>query len=107
MQKTKMKGGENMKRYAFISAMLAVAIVSSFALVSAVQYGMMGDDGQFVPLNQGYGMMGNGAWGMMPMMMGYGSYGYGAALLSWITYLLTIALIVAAMYWLIKSANKR
>lgn len=42
-------------------------------------------------------------------MMGgvYGNYGYGAMTLSWVLYLLVIALIVAAIYWLVKSANKK
>ena len=40
-------------------------------------------------------------------MMGgfYGGYGTGAMILSWIFSLLVIALIVAGIYWLIKSAN--
>lgn len=45
----------------------------------------------------GYGMM-NGF---------YGGYGAGFMFLSWITYILFIALIIAAIYWLIKNANKR
>lgn len=42
-------------------------------------------------------------------MMGgfYGNYGGSMMLLSWITYILFIALIVAAIYWFIKSANKK
>lgn len=39
-------------------------------------------------------------------MMG-GGYGYAGIVLSWVTYLLVIALIVAAIYWLVKSANKK
>ena len=38
--------------------------------------------------------------------MMYGAYGPGYAILGWITYLLVIALIIASIYWLIKSANK-
>lgn len=42
------------------------------------------------------------------MMYGiYGGYGTGMMFLSWITWLLTIALIVAGIYWLIKNANRR
>lgn len=42
------------------------------------------------------------------MMYGlYGNYGSGFAILSWITFILFIALIIAAIYWLIKSANKK
>ena len=36
-----------------------------------------------------------------------GGYGQGMMLLGWLTYLLFIALIVAAIYWLIKTANKK
>jgi len=39
--------------------------------------------------------------------MMYGSYGSGMMFFGWITYLLFIALIVAAIYWLIRSANKK
>ena len=39
--------------------------------------------------------------------MMYGNYGSGMMFFGWITYLLFIALIVAAIYWLIRSANKR
>ena len=46
-------------------------------------------------------MMG-GTWsGMM------GGYGSGMMVFSWVTSLLVIGLIVAAIYWLIKSANKK
>ncbi|MEK6859756.1 MAG: hypothetical protein AABX54_02980 [Nanoarchaeota archaeon] len=42
------------------------------------------------------------------MMYGiYGGYGSGMMLFSWVTYILVIALIVAAIYWLIKSAGKK
>ena len=39
--------------------------------------------------------------------MMYGNYGSGMMFFGWITYLLFIALIVTAIYWLIRSANKR
>lgn len=39
--------------------------------------------------------------------MMYGNYGSGMMFFGWITYLLFIALIGAAIYWLIRSANKR
>ena len=45
----------------------------------------------------GYGMMGSL----------YGSYGSTFMILSWITYVSFIALIIAGIYWLIKSANRR
>ena len=42
------------------------------------------------------------------MMYGFnGSYGLGAIILSWITYLLFIILIIVGIYWLIKSANNK
>ncbi len=42
------------------------------------------------------------------MMYGlYGGYGTGMMLFSWITSILVIALIIAGIYWLIKSANKK
>lgn len=42
------------------------------------------------------------------MMYGfYGSYGIVPALLMWIITLLVIALLVAGIYWLVKSANKK
>ena len=55
------------------------------------------------------GMMGSGGMmGMMNMMGGYyNGYGSGMMFLVWLTYLLIIALIVAAIYWLIKSANRK
>ena len=74
------------------------------------RYGMMGDDDQFYPVNSGYGGMmggGYGMMGMMNMMTGYGGYGSGAVILGWITYLLTIALMVAGTYWLVKTANRK
>ncbi len=39
--------------------------------------------------------------------MMYGGYGGGMMFISWITYLLFIALIITATYWLIQSANKK
>lgn len=39
--------------------------------------------------------------------MMYGAYGPGFAILGWITYILVIALIIAGIYWLIKSANSK
>lgn len=63
-------------------------------------------------------MMGMGG-GMMNMMTGddivdmknmggsYGSYNSGFVVISWVTYILMIILIVSAIYWLIKSANRR
>ncbi len=90
-----------MKTYK-MSVLISMVILSALGIVSAAQYGMMGNDGQFYP-SQGYGMMG----GMMQMMYGYGGYGYGMMLIGWITYLLIIALIITAIYWLIKSANRK
>lgn len=39
--------------------------------------------------------------------MMYGYYGGSAMVLGWIISLLVIALIIAAVYWLIKSANRK
>ena len=39
--------------------------------------------------------------------MMYGAYGGTGMIFGWILYLLVIALIVAAIYWLIKSASSR
>lgn len=47
----------------------------------------------------------DGSCGMMSGLTG--SYGSGMMIFSWITYLLVIGLIIAAIYWLIKSANKK
>ncbi|MBS3078729.1 hypothetical protein J4218_01275 [Candidatus Pacearchaeota archaeon] len=51
----------------------------------------------------GYGMM-NSGYGMMGGLNG--GYGYGMMAFGWITWILIIALIIAAIYWLIKTANK-
>ena len=61
--------------------------LSLFPLVSAL-------DASSCPMN-GYG-------GMM-----YGAYGSGATIFSWLIGLLTIGLLIAAIYWLIKSANRK
>ena len=37
----------------------------------------------------------------------HGAYGGTGMLFGWIFYLIVIALIIAAIYWLIKSANSR
>ncbi len=42
------------------------------------------------------------------MMQGlYGNYGTGFMFLGWITFILFIALVIAGIYWLIKSANRK
>ncbi len=43
-----------------------------------------------------------GVGGMM-----YGGYGSGFLVLSWITYILVIVLIIAGIYWLVKSADNK
>ena len=47
--------------------------------------------------------------GSCPMMYGAVSGNYGGLMLvlSWITWILVIVLLVAAIYWLIKSAQKK
>ena len=97
------KVGEKMKTYK-ISIAFGILLLSALNIVSAVQYGMMGDNGQFTAVNNG-GM--GGMTGMMNMMTGYGGYNAGAVLLSWITYSLTIALMIAGIYWLVKTANRK
>jgi len=39
--------------------------------------------------------------------MMYGSYGSGAMIFGWLIGLLTVGLLIAAIYWMIKSANKK
>lgn len=67
---------------------LVTALLSLFPLASAL-------DASNCPMGSGYG-------GMM-----YGSYGSGATIFSWLIGLLTIGLLIAAIYWLIKSANRK
>jgi len=69
-----------------ISLLIGVILFSLIVIVSAQQYNC--------PMG-GYG-------GMM-----YGLYGGGAMILGWVISLLVIALIIAAIYWLIKSANRK
>ncbi|MBS3065888.1 hypothetical protein J4229_02470 [Candidatus Pacearchaeota archaeon] len=96
-----------MKIISRISFIIGIMILSGLMLASAAdntsyQYGMMGSNGQFYPAG-GYG-------GMMNMMAGYGGYGgysYGMVFFGWLTYILTIILIVAAIYWLINTANRK
>src|SRR3989344_4905044 len=110
-----------MKKYV-ISLALGILFLFVLSVVSAqqygmmdsngqfYQYGMMGNNNQFYPTSSGYGGMMNGGYGMtgmMQMMTGYGGYNAGTILLSWITYLLTIALIIAGIYWLVKTANRK
>ncbi|MBS3099338.1 hypothetical protein J4462_03940 [Candidatus Pacearchaeota archaeon] len=105
-----------------IGLVFGILFLFALSVVTAQQYGMMNDDGQFYqygvmgdnnqfyPVNSGYGGMMGGGYGMIGMMntmTGYGGYNAGAVLLSWITYLLTIALIIAGIYWLIKTANRK
>ena len=39
--------------------------------------------------------------------MMYGAYGPGMAIFGWISWILVIALIIAGIYWLIKSADSK
>jgi uncharacterized membrane protein len=41
------------------------------------------------------------------MGMVYGNYGYGMMFFGWITWIVIVILMIAAIYWLIKSANKK
>ncbi len=45
--------------------------------------------------------------GMWSMMSGSSGYGFGMMSLGWLTYLLVIGLIIAAIYWLIQSAKHK
>lgn len=78
-----------------LATIVSILAVFLTALVSGQAYN-----------NDQYGM-GSGMMGMMNMMTGYGGYGSGMMLLGWLTYLLIIALIIAAIYWLIKTANRK
>ena len=69
-----------------IVAICAVLLISFFGFG-----GMMGI---------GYGNM-MGSYGMM------GGYGYGAMFLGWLMWILIIGLIIAGIYWLIKTANRK
>lgn len=71
---------------------LFTGILSGTALVSA----------EVSPGNCPYG----GGYGMMGMMSGYGGYGTGMVF-SWVLYLAILALIIAGIYWLVKSVNKK
>ena len=88
-------------RFALLASILFILAIGIVAAQNNYQYGMMGSDGQFTAVNNG------GMGGMMNMMTGYGGYNAGAVLLGWITYLLTIALMIAGIYWLVKTANRR
>ncbi len=61
--------------------------IISLSTISAVDYSAC-------PMGGTYGMMSGG-------------YGIGSMLFSWITYLLVIGLIIAGIYWLVKSANRK
>ena len=67
--------------------LLMITLMFALSLVSAVDYSSC-------PMGGAYNMM-------------YGGYGSGMMFLGWISYLLVIALIVAAIYWFLKSANKK
>jgi len=92
-----------MKKYK-IGVAFGMTFLFVLSMVSAQQYGMMSGNGEFTAVNNG-GM--SGMMGMINMMTGYGSYNAGAMLLGWITYLLTIGLMIAGIYCLVKTANKR
>ena len=52
-----------------------------------------------------FGFAGFGGYGTMGMMNG--GYGSGMMFFGWITWLLVVILVVAGIYWLVKSANKK
>lgn len=54
------------------------------------------------------GIFGFGGYGMMGGYNGYGMMGgYGLGIFGWLMGILFIALILAVIYWLIKSANRK
>ena len=96
---------KNNKIAIFFGVLLLLAVSLVSAQNNNYRYGMMGSDGQFYQINNAYSGYGMGS--MMQAMWGYGGYGGGIIFLSWLTYLLIIALIVCAIYWLIKNANRK
>jgi|SRR3989338_1841124 len=103
---------------------LLILVLASFALAGNYRYGMMEGDGKFDPIdsqgNTSYGMMANGQFyplnGGYSMMGKYSGYGYGMMGGSWgyvmysfyILFCLAIlVLIIALIYWVIKSANRK
>lgn len=81
----------------FITIVIIVSILLSLTFVLACEENETGMQS----------MMGNniaGGWMMYGM---YGGYGADMMLFSWITWFLVVILIIAAIYWLVKSANKK
>jgi len=104
--------------------LIGLLVLASFALADNYRYGMMGGDGKFNPIdsqaNTTYGMMANGQFyplnGGYGMMGRYTGYGYGMMGGSWSYVMYTIfvliclailALIIAIIYWVIKSAQRK
>ena len=71
-----------------LASMAFIFILASLTFISAADYSSC--------------PMGGSTYGMMS-----GGYGSGFMLFGWVTYILVIALIVSAIYWLVKSANKK
>lgn len=87
--KYKSNRGKNMKYTIF----LALAVLTFLTIVPFIS----ADPNDFGTCPMGGGMM-NGF---------YGGYETGFMIISWLIFILFIALIVSAIYWLIKSANKK
>ncbi|MDP3026245.1 MAG: hypothetical protein Q8N63_00945 [Nanoarchaeota archaeon] len=79
-----------------IAATLLISLFSIFSLAS------VSAQTDYSNCPAGYGGMMGGYGGMMS-----GYYGTGGLFFGWITSLLVIVLIIAATYWLIKSAQKK
>lgn len=75
--------------------MKKIGAISGFllAIVTLVSYTSAADPDYSGTCNMMYGLN--------------GGYGSGVMIFTWITYILVIALIIAGIYWLIKSASKK
>lgn len=79
---------------------LVVIFLVSFVSAQTYQYGMMGSNGQFYPVDS-YGFGG----GMMGMM--YGSYGWGMMLVGWALALLVSVALILLIMWFLKQLKKK
>ena len=94
-----------MKTYKIIIA-IGILLLSALSVVSAAQYGMMGDNGQFTAVNNGgtggmMGMMNTGGMMNMGMMNTgmMGGAGWGWMSLIWLVYVAVAAFIFGVIFW--------
>ena len=93
----KMMGGEDSETVRQMHIQMAKSIYCGESGSMMSMMNMMTNDMQS-------GMMG----GMMNgIYRSYGNYNAGFVFLNWMTYILIIALIIATIYWLIKTADKK